>query len=61
MKITNWEDYESLEEELAIEKSRSKTKKKKKGYSNEEYTPSGKKKFPYRKNDKNTNNNSRRI
>tara|TARA_R100000742_G_C4253956_1_gene72035 strand:- start:729 stop:908 length:180 start_codon:yes stop_codon:yes gene_type:complete len=59
MKITNWEDYESLEEELAIKESRN--KKKKKVYSNEEYTPSGKKKFPYRKNDKNTNNNSGRI
>ena len=34
MKITNWEDYDSLEEELAIKESRSKThsKKKKKGY-----------------------------
>tara|TARA_B100000287_G_C19969504_1_gene517878 strand:- start:53 stop:223 length:171 start_codon:yes stop_codon:yes gene_type:complete len=37
MKITNWEDYESLEEELAVEKSRSKTnKKKKKGYEKNE-------------------------
>ncbi len=33
MKITNWEDYDSLEEELAIKESRKKTnKKKKKGY-----------------------------
>ena len=38
MKITNWEDYESLEEKLAVEKSRSKThsKKKKKGYEKNE-------------------------
>lgn len=40
MKIPNWEDYESLEEELAIKEARSKTqsKKKKKGYEkNEEH------------------------
>ena len=30
MKITNWEDYDALEEELAIKESRSKTNKKKK-------------------------------
>ena len=35
MKITNWEDYDSLEEELATKEARSKTnsKKKKKGYA----------------------------
>jgi len=44
MKITNWEDYESLEEELAVEKSRSKTnKKKKKGYEKNEETKRNKK------------------
>ena len=38
MKIVNWEDYESLEEELATKESRSKTnsKKKKKGYEKNE-------------------------
>ena len=41
MKITNWEDYESLEEELATKESRSKThsKKKKKGYEKNEEDP----------------------
>ena len=44
MKITNWEDYESLEEELAVEKSRSKTnKKKKKGYEKNEESKRNKK------------------
>ena len=37
MKIINWEDYDSLEEELAIKEARSKTnKKKKKGYEKNE-------------------------
>jgi|TARA_Y100000992_G_scaffold280732_1_gene228000 hypothetical protein len=38
MKIRDWEDYDSLEEELAIRESRSKTynKKKKKGYEKNE-------------------------
>ncbi len=38
MKITNWDDLDSLEEELAIRESRSKTynKKKKKGYEKNE-------------------------
>jgi|TARA_R110000744_G_scaffold310295_1_gene417995 PHD/YefM family antitoxin component YafN of YafNO toxin-antitoxin module len=38
MKITNWEDYDSLEEELATKEARSKTnsKKKKKGYEKNE-------------------------
>jgi PHD/YefM family antitoxin component YafN of YafNO toxin-antitoxin module len=45
MKITNWEDYESLEEELAIKESRSKTnsKKKKKGYEKDEENKRNKK------------------
>ena len=45
MKITNWEDYESLEDELAVEKSRSKTnsKKKKKGYEKNEENKRNKK------------------
>ena len=45
MKITNWEDYESLEEELAIKESRSKTnsKKKKKGYEKNEENKRNKK------------------
>tara|TARA_Y100001938_G_scaffold144821_1_gene220238 strand:- start:130 stop:282 length:153 start_codon:yes stop_codon:yes gene_type:complete len=30
MKIRDWEDYDEIEERTAIEKSRSKTKKKKK-------------------------------
>jgi predicted DNA-binding WGR domain protein len=37
MKIRNWEDLDSLEEELAIKESRKKTnKKKKKGYEKNE-------------------------
>ena len=37
MKITNWENYDSLEEELAIKEARKKTnKKKKKGYEKNE-------------------------
>ena len=45
MKITNWEDYESLEEELATKESRSKThsKKKKKGYEKNEESKRNKK------------------
>ena len=45
MKITNWEDYESLEEELAIKEARSKTqsKKKKKGYEKNEENKRNKK------------------
>ena len=44
MKITNWEDYDALEEELAIKESRSKTnKKKKKGYEKNEETKRNKK------------------
>ncbi len=45
MEITNWEDYESLEEELAIKESRSKTnsKKKKKGYEKDEENKRNKK------------------
>ena len=45
MKIVNWEDYDSLEEELAIKESRSKTnsKKKKKGYDKNEETKRNKK------------------
>ena len=63
MKIRRWEDLDSLEEELAIKESRMKTnKKKKKGYNkNEEYSPSGKKKFTYRKNDKGPSNHPNRI
>ena len=37
MKIQNWEDYDELEEKLAIKEARSKTnKKKKKGYEKNE-------------------------
>jgi hypothetical protein len=39
MKITNWENYDALEEELAIKEVRKKTyskKKKKKGYEKNE-------------------------
>ena len=45
MKITNWEDYDALEEELAIKESRNKTrnKKKKKGYEKNEETKRNKK------------------
>ena len=45
MKIVNWEDYESLEEELATKESRSKTnsKKKKKGYEKNEENKRNKK------------------
>ena len=44
MKITNWEDYDSLEEELAIKESRRKTnKKKRKGYEKNEETKRNKK------------------
>ena len=43
MKIRNWEDYDSLEEELAIKESRSKTKKKKKGYEKNEESKRNKK------------------
>ena len=48
MKITNWEDYDALEEELAIKESRSKTnKKKKKGYEKNEETKRNKKLVSY--------------
>ena len=45
MKIRDWEDYDSLEEELAIRESRSKTynKKKKKGYEKNEVKKRNKK------------------
>jgi len=44
MKIRNWEDYDSLEEELAIKESRKKTnKKKKKGYEKHEESKRNKK------------------
>ena len=48
MKITNWEDYDSLEEELAIKESRRKTnKKKEKGYEKNEETKRNKKTASY--------------
>ena len=44
MKIRNWEDLDSLEEELAIKESRKKTnKKKKKGYQKNEESKRNKK------------------
>ena len=44
MKIRNWDDLDSLEEELAIKESRSKTnKKKKKGYIKNEESKRNKK------------------
>jgi hypothetical protein len=46
MKITNWENYDALEEELAIKEVRKKTyskKKKKKGYEKNEEVKRNKK------------------
>jgi|TARA_R110002074_G_scaffold72262_1_gene166550 hypothetical protein len=45
MKITNWENYDVLEEELAIKEVRKKTysKKKKKGYEKNESNKRNKK------------------